>query len=575
VLIKALPTGKPSRILARTSKLESFRTTRIMASLSFHYQPLFETGPDQTAYRLLTREHVQVESFSGREMVRVAPEALTLLANQAFHDINFFLRPAHLQQVAAILDDPEASENDRMVALTLLKNADVASAGLLPFCQDTGTATIVGKKGQQIWTGGSDEAALSHGVFQAYTENNLRYSQNAALTMWDEKNTGTNLPAQIDLYATEGDAYEFLFVAKGGGSANKSFLFQETRAVLNPKALVEYLTKKMVTLGTAACPPYHLVFVIGGTSAETAMKTVKLASTKYLDYLPTTGNEHGRAFRDKGLEAQLLEAARATGIGAQFGGKYFALDVRVVRLPRHGASLPIGIGVSCSADRQAKGKITRDGVFLEQLETNPLRYIPEELRHRKDDTAVRINLNRPMAEIRAELSRHPVTTRLLLNGPIIVARDIAHAKLKERLDGGEPLPEYFKAHPVYYAGPAKTPAGMPSGSFGPTTAGRMDSYVDLFQSQGGSMVMIAKGNRGPQVTAACKKHGGFYLGSIGGPAAILAKENIKRVEVVEFPELGMEAIWKIEVNDFPAFILVDDKGNDFFQQTTASCTVPH
>jgi fumarate hydratase class I len=545
-----------------------------MATPAFQYQELFDLGPDDTQYRLLTREHVQVDSFHGQEVIRVAPDALTLLANQAFHDINFFLRPAHLKQVAAILDDPEASENDRMVALTLLKNADVASAGLLPFCQDTGTATILGKKGQRIWTGGGDEAALARGVYQAYTENNLRYSQNAALNMWDEKNTGTNLPAQIDLHATDGSAYNFLFVAKGGGSANKSFLFQETRAVLNPKALVEYLTQKMVSLGTAACPPYHLAFVIGGTSAEATMKTVKLASTKYLDHLPTTGNELGRAFRDTALEAQLLEAARACGIGAQFGGKYFALDTRVIRLPRHGASLPIGIGVSCSADRQAKGKITRDGVFIEQLETHPLRYIPEALRHRKDESAVRLDLNRPMAEIRAELSRLPVTTRLLLNGPIIVARDIAHAKLKERLDAGHPLPDYFKAHPVYYAGPAKTPAGMASGSFGPTTAGRMDSYVDLFQSHGGSMVMIAKGNRGPQVTAACKKHGGFYLGSIGGPAAILAKENIKKVEVVEFPELGMEAIWKIEVQDFPAFVLVDDKGNDFFVQT-GGCSMPH
>ena len=545
-----------------------------MATPDFVFQEIFDLGTDETEYRLLTKDHVQVDTFAGREVVRVAPEALTLLANQAFHDINFFLRPAHLKQVAAILDDPEASENDRMVALTMLKNADVASAGLLPFCQDTGTATILGKKGQQIWTGGGDEEALSHGVYQAYTENNLRYSQNAAVNMWDEKNTGTNLPAQIDLQAVDGDAYKFLFVAKGGGSANKSFLFQETRAVLNPKALVEYLTQKMVSLGTAACPPYHLAFVIGGTSAELTMKTVKLASTKYLDHLPTTGNEHGRAFRDTALEGKLLESARACGIGAQFGGKYFALDTRVIRLPRHGASLPIGIGVSCSADRQAKGKITRDGVFIEQLETNPIGYIPEALRHRKDDSAVRVDLNRPMAEIRAELSQYPVTTRLLLNGPIIVARDIAHAKLKERLDAGQPLPDYFKAHPVYYAGPAKTPKGMPSGSFGPTTAGRMDSYVDLFQSRGGSMVMIAKGNRGPQVTAACKKHGGFYLGSIGGPAAILAKENIKKVEVVEFPELGMEAIWKIEEQDFPAFILVDDKGNDFFQQT-GGCTMPH
>lgn len=546
-----------------------------MPSPAFAFQELFELGTDTTEYRLVTREHVSVKEFNGRDLLCVEPEALSLLTREAFHDINFFLRPAHLRQVAAILDDPDASENDRMVALTMLRNADVASAGVLPFCQDTGTATIMGKKGQAVWTGGGDEAAIARGVHAAYTENNLRYSQNAALNMWDEKNTGTNLPAQIDLHATDGDAYKFLFVAKGGGSANKTFLFQETRAVLNPKSLVNFLTGKMVSLGTAACPPYHLVFVIGGTSAEMTLKTVKLASTKYLDGLPTTGNEHGRAFRDVELEAQLLEAARTCGIGAQFGGKYFALDVRVIRLPRHGASLPIGIGVSCSADRQAKGKITRDGVWIEQLETEPLKYIPEQLRHRQDTSAVRLDLNRPMPEIRAELSRFPVTTRLLLSGPIVVARDIAHAKLKERLDAGQPLPSYFRDHPVYYAGPAKTPAGMPSGSFGPTTAGRMDAYVDLFQAQGGSMVMIAKGNRGPQVTAACKAHGGFYLGSIGGPAAILAKENIKKVEVVEFPELGMEAIWKIDVEDFPAFILVDDKGNDFFAQVGSGCSVPH
>ena len=493
------------------------------------------------------------------------------MSSQAFHDINFFLRPAHLKQVAAILDDPEASDNDRMVALTMLKNADVSSAGVLPFCQDTGTAIILGKKGHAVWSTG-DEAALSKGVYEAYTENNLRYSQNAALTMWDEKNTNTNLPAQMDLMTCDGGDYRFLFVAKGGGSANKSFLFQETRAVLNPKSLVEYLTDKMVTLGTAACPPYHLVFVIGGTSAEATMKTVKLASTKYLDHLPTTGNAHGRAFRDIELEAQMLESARKCGIGAQFGGKYFALDVRVIRLPRHGASLPIGIGVSCSADRQAKGKITKDGVFLEQLEFEPLKYIPEALRHRKDESAIKVDLNRPMKDILTELNQYPVTTRLLLSGPIVVARDIAHAKLKERLDAGQPLPEYFRNHPVYYAGPAKKPEGYASGSFGPTTAGRMDSYVDLFQSAGGSMVMIAKGNRGKQVTEACHKHGGFYLGSIGGPAAILAKENIRHVEVVEFAELGMEAIWKIDVVDFPAFILVDNKGHDFFESVVGGCS---
>ncbi|MBL9116919.1 MAG: fumarate hydratase [Verrucomicrobiaceae bacterium] len=546
-----------------------------MASRPFHYQELFETGADDTEYRLLTSDHVSVQSFDGKEVLCVKPEALTLLASQAFHDINFFLRPKHLKQVAAILDDTEASENDRMVALTLLKNADVASAGLLPFCQDTGTAIVMGKKGQQVWTGGGDEESLSKGVYEAYQDNNLRYSQNAATDMFTEKNTGTNLPAQLDLAAVDGDQYKFLFIAKGGGSANKSFLYQETRAVLNPKGLVDFLTKKMMTLGTAACPPYHLTFVIGGLSAEHTMKTVKLASTKYLDSLPTTGNEHGRAFRDVALEEQMLEAARKCGIGAQFGGKYFALDVRIVRLPRHGASLPIGIGVSCSADRQAKGKITKEGVFLEKLETNPLQYIPEALRHRKDTSAVRIDLNKPMEDIRAELSRYPVTTRLLLNGPIIVARDIAHAKLRERLEQTGSLPDYFKAHPVYYAGPAKTPAGLPSGSFGPTTAGRMDSYVDLFQEHGGSMVMIAKGNRGQAVTDACKKHGGFYLGSIGGPAAILAKENIKKVEQVEFAELGMEAVWRIEVEDFPAFILVDDKGHDFFQEVAPGCTISH
>ncbi|MFN9719282.1 MAG: fumarate hydratase [Planctomycetota bacterium] len=542
-----------------------------MPTAPFHYEPLFDPGADETQYRLLTKDHVKVETFQGSDVLCVDPQALTLLSSQAFHDINFILRPAHLKQLAAILDDPEASDNDRMVALTMLKNADVASKGVLPFCQDTGTATILGKKGHSVWSHG-DEEALAKGVYDAYTENNLRYSQNAALNMWDEKNTNTNLPAQMDLMSCDGGDYRFLFVAKGGGSANKSYLYQETRAVLNPKGLVEFLTSKMVTLGTAACPPYHLVFVIGGTSAEATMKTVKLASTKYLDHLPTSGNAYGRAFRDIELEAQMLDAARKCGIGAQFGGKYFALDVRVIRLPRHGASLPIGIGVSCSADRQAKGKITKDGVFLEQLEFEPLKYIPEHLRHRKDDSAVRIDLNRPMADVLAELNSYPVTTRLLLSGPIVVARDIAHAKLKDRLDAGLGLPQYFRDHPVYYAGPAKKPEGYASGSFGPTTAGRMDSYVDLFQSHGGSLVMIAKGNRGKQVTEACHKHGGFYLGSIGGPAAILAKENIRSVEVVEFPELGMEAIWKIDVVDFPAFILVDNKGNDFFETVGGGCS---
>ena len=543
-----------------------------MSTMPFHYQKLFELGSDQTQYRLLTKELVQVKTWEGRNILCVEPDALTLLAAQAFHDINFYLRPAHLKQVAAILDDPEASDNDRMVALTMLRNADVASAGVLPFCQDTGTATIMGKKGNSVWSTG-DEEALSRGVYLAYTENNLRYSQNVPLNMWDEKNTKTNLPAQIDLAACDGDSYDFLFVAKGGGSANKTYLFQETRTLLSPQVLVEFLSRKMGMLGTAACPPYHLAFVIGGTSAEANLKTVKLASTKYLDRLPTSGNEHGRAFRDLELEAQLLEVAQRCGIGAQFGGKYFALDVRVVRLPRHGASLPVGVGVSCSADRQAKGKITRDGVYLEQLEFEPLQYIPEALRDRQDEGAVRIDLNRPMPEILADLTRYPVTTRLLLSGPLVVARDIAHARLKERLDAGQPLPDYFKAHPVYYAGPAKKPEGLPSGSFGPTTANRMDGYVERFQSQGGSLIMIAKGNRGPEVTAACQKHGGFYLGSIGGPAAILAKENIRKVEVVEFEELGMEAIWKIEVEDFPAFILVDDKGNDFFQHAGSAC--PH
>ncbi|GIW93902.1 MAG: fumarate hydratase class I [Pirellulaceae bacterium] len=539
----------------------------------FVFQPLFELAPDRTPYRKLTGEYVAVESFRGEEVLVVQPEALTLLAAEAFHDINFFLRPDHLQQVAAILDDPEASDNDRMVALTMLRNAEVASAGVLPFCQDTGTATILGKKGHAVWCRG-DEEALARGVYQAYVENNFRYSQVAPLTMWEEKNTNTNLPAQIDIVAVDGNEYHFLFIAKGGGSANKSLLFQESRALLEPKTLVAYLSEKMRSLGTAACPPYHLVFVIGGTSAEMTLKTVKLASTRYLDGLPRSGNELGRAFRDEELERQLLEEARRSGIGAQFGGKYFALDVRVIRLPRHGASLPIGIGVSCSADRQAKAKITRDGVFLEQLEFHPGRFIPESARQWRDDRAVRIDLRQPMDEIRRQLSRYPITTRLLLSGPIVVARDIAHAKLKERLEAGQPLPDYFRQHPVYYAGPAKKPDGLPSGSFGPTTAGRMDSYVELFQRHGGSLVMIAKGNRGRQVAESCKKYGGFYLGSIGGPAAILAKENIRRVELLEFPELGMEAVWKIEVEDFPAFILIDDKGNDFFAQIASGCSLP-
>lgn len=542
-----------------------------MSTPAFSYQDPFPLGPDDTEYRLLSTEGVSTTTFEGREILKIDPEVLSFLAHQAMRDTSFLLRPKHLKQVAAILEDPEASANDRYVALTLLKNAEVAAEGILPFCQDTGTATVVAKKGQQVWTGANDAEWISKGIFETYTKENLRYSQTAPLDMWNEVNTGTNLPAQIDLYATEGARYDFLFVAKGGGSANKTFLFQETKALLNPKGLEKFVTDKLAYLGTAACPPYHLAFVIGGTSAEACLKTVKLASTKYYDQLPTTGNKEGRAFRDLEWEQRILKIAQESGIGAQFGGKYFALDVRVIRLPRHGASCPVGMGVSCSADRNIKAKITRDGIFLEKLETNPGQYIPASERILKDDGAVRINLNQPMADILSELSRFPVTTRVLLNGPLVVARDIAHAKLKERVDAGLGLPEYFKSHPVYYAGPAKTPKGYASGSFGPTTAGRMDSYVDLFQSLGGSMVMLAKGNRSPAVTASCKKHRGFYLGSIGGPAAILAKENIRKVDVLEYPELGMEAVWKIEVEDFPAFVLVDDKGNDFFVNGCGAC----
>jgi fumarate hydratase, class I len=544
---------------------------RAMATPSFFYQEPFPLGPDQTEYRLLSKEGVSTTTFEGHEILKVDPESLAFVTQQAFRDTSFYLRTKHLEQVAAILDDPEASANDRYVALTMLKNAEVSAEGILPFCQDTGTASIIAKKGQQVWTGANDAEAISKGVYECYTKENLRYSQTAPLDMWKEVNTGTNLPAQIDIFATEGAKYEFLFVAKGGGSANKMYLFQETKALLNPKSFEKFVADKLPLLGTSACPPYHLVFVVGGTSAEACMKTLKLTSAKYLDALPTTGNEHGRAFRDLAMEEKVLQIARASGIGAQFGGKYFAVDVRVVRLPRHGASCPVAMGVSCSADRNIKAKITKDGLFLEQLERNPGRFIPAHLRTWKDDKIVRIDLNQPMAEILAELSRHPVTTRVSLNGPLIVARDIAHAKLKERLDAGQGLPQYLKEHPVYYAGPAKTPKGYASGSFGPTTAGRMDSYVDLFQSNGGSMVMVAKGNRSVQVTNACKKHGGFYLGSIGGPAAILAKENIKKVEVLEYPELGMEAVWKIEVQDFPAFILVDNKGNDFFVNGCGAC----
>jgi fumarate hydratase class I len=532
----------------------------------FVYQDPFPLSKDETQYRLLTKDFVSEAAFDGTTLLKVDPEGLSLLAREAMRDVSFLLRTEHLRQVAAILDDPEASANDRGVALALLKNAEVASGFVLPLCQDTGTATIVAKKGQRIWTGVKDEEYLSRGVYDTYRKENLRYSQTLALNMYDEKNSGSNLPAQIDVYATAGDEYSFLFLAKGGGSANKTYLFQETKALLNPEKLEAFLTEKMATLGTAACPPYHLSFVIGGTSAEATLKTVKLASTHYLDGLPREGTDGGPAFRDVALEEKLLEAARDTGIGAQFGGKYFALDVRVVRLPRHGASCPVGMGVSCSAHRNIKAKINSDGIWLEQLEKEPGRFIPEKYRGEHKHDVVRIDLTRPMTEILAELTKHPVSTQVSLYGTIVVARDIAHAKIKERLDGGEGMPQYLKDHPVYYAGPAKTPEGLPSGSFGPTTAGRMDSYVDLFQSRGGSMVMIAKGNRSKQVTDACKIHGGFYLGSIGGPAAILAKENIKKVELLEYPELGMEAIYRIEVEDFPAFILVDDKGNDFFQQ---------
>ena len=522
----------------------------------FHYQKQFPLGKDQAEYHLLTDEFVNTVDFDGGSILKIEPQALTYLAETAMKEIAFKLRTKHLEQVAAILDDSEATENDRTIALTMLRNAEVAAHGVLPFCQDTGTAIILGKKGQRVWTGGQDESALSKGVYNTYTKENLRYSQTVPLSMYEEKNTGCNLPVQIDLLATDGDSYDFLFVAKGGGSANKTFLFQETKALLNPANLEKFCIEKMGTLGTSACPPYHIAIVIGGTSAETTMKTVKLVSTKYYDELPTAGNEHGQAFRDLELEAKLLGYTRKMGYGAQFGGKYFALDVRVVRLPRHGASCPVGIGVSCSADRNVKARIDKDGVWLEKLEDNPGRFIPDSAEIAKPKESVKIDLNRPMADILAELSHYPVTTPLSLSGTIVVARDSAHAKLQERIDRGEGLPDYIKNHPVYYAGPAKTPAGKPSGSFGPTTAGRMDSYVAPFQAEGGSMIMLAKGNRSQQVTDACQKYGGFYLGSIGGPAALLAEYNIKRVEVLEYPELGMEAIWKIEVEDFPAYILI-------------------
>ena len=537
-----------------------------MATPPFKYQKMFPLGGDDTKYKLLTKEGVETAEFMGEKILKINPEALTFLAREAMRNVSFYLRPAHLKLVAAILDDPDASDNDKSVALTMLRNAEVAALGKLPFCQDTGTATILAKKGQRVWTGSCDEEYLSKGVYECYTQENLRYSQNAPLDMWNEVNTRCNLPAQIDILATNSSEYEFLFVAKGGGSANKTYLYQETKALLTPERLIPFMVEKMKGLGTAACPPYHIAWVIGGTSAEMNLKTVKMASTKYLDALPTSGNELGHAFRDVELEKELLAQTRKLGIGAQFGGANFALDVRIIRCPRHGASCPVGLGVSCSADRNMKAKINADGIWIEELELEPSKYIPENYRTANlADGAIAINLNRPMPEILAELSKYPVKTRLSLNGTIIVARDIAHAKLKERLDRGEGLPDYFKKHPVYYAGPAKTPVGMPSGSFGPTTAGRMDPYVDLFQEHGASMVMIAKGNRSQAVTDACKKHGGFYLGSIGGPAALLAQDNIKKVELVEFPELGMEAVWKIEVENFPAFILVDDKGNDFFK----------
>ena len=530
----------------------------------FHYQPIFEFGADETPYRKLTSDGVSIIRVDGREMLKVEPDVLRLVSRTAFDDVAHLLRPAHLVQLRKILDDSEASRNDKFVALELLRNANIAAGRVLPGCQDTGTAIVMGHKGENVLTSSNDEIAISQGIFDAYSQRNLRYSQMAPLDMYTEKNTGSNLPAQIEIYAEPGDEYELLFVAKGGGSANKSFLYQETKALLNPTTLSQFVESNLKTIGTSACPPYHLALVVGGTSAESTMKTLKLATTKYLDRLPTTGNEHGRAFRDLDMERQVFEIARQIGIGAQFGGKYFAHDVRVIRLPRHGASCPVGLGVSCSADRQALAKITRDGVYIEQLEENPAKYLPDVTDDELPGDVVKIDLNRPMSEILGELAKYPVATRLSLSGSMIVARDIAHAKLKERLDAGEDLPEYFKNHMVYYAGPAKKPEGRASGSFGPTTAGRMDSYVDLFQARGGSMVMLAKGNRSQQVTDACKSHGGFYLGSIGGPAARLADHSIRKVEVQEYPELGMEAIWKIDIEDFPAFIVIDDKGNDFY-----------
>lgn len=528
---------------------------------------LFPLGEDKTPYRKLTSDHLSVTEFEGESVLKVEPEGLRLLAEQAFIDINHLLRPGHLAQLAKILDDKEASPNDRFVALDLLKNASIAAGGVLPMCQDTGTAIVMGKKGRRVWTKGADDLALADGIRDAYLKRNLRYSQVAPLSMYEEKNTRTNLPGQIEIYAEGEDAYKFFFMAKGGGSANKTFLFQATPSVLAPDRLIPFIEEKMASLGTSACPPYHLSVVIGGLSAELNLKTVKLASARYYDGLPTQGSESGHAYRDLEMEQALFAASQKLGIGAQFGGKYFCHDVRVIRLPRHGASLPIGIGVSCSADRQALGKITKDGIYLEQLETDPARFLPEVDASSLSDEVVKIDLTKPMAEIRATLTQYPIRTRVSLTGPLIVARDSAHAKLRAALDAGQPLPDYFKNHPIYYAGPAKTPEGYASGSFGPTTAGRMDSFVDQFQEAGGSFVMLAKGNRSPAVKNACQKHGGFYLGSIGGAAARLAQDCIKKVECIAFPELGMEAIWRIEVEDFPAFIITDDKGNDFFEAT--------
>ena len=528
-------------------------------------QEPFPIGPDRTQYRLLTRDFVSLRSFNGMDMLKVEPEGLIYLATEAMREANFYLRGSHLGQLAAIINDPEASDNDRFVALTMLRNAEVAAKGKLPMCQDTGTATVFAKKGEQVWTGVQDGHYLSAGIYKTYTEEALRYSQTVPLSMYEEKNSRCNLPAQIEIYATKGMQYEFLFIVKGGGSANKTQLFQETKALLNPKSLEPFLIEKMRGLGTAACPPYHIAFVIGGTSAESCLKTVKLATARYLDGLPVAGNEYGQAFRDLNLEEKLLQAAQQLGYGAQFGGKYFALDVRVIRLPRHGASCPVGIGVSCAADRNVKAKINIEGIWIEQLEHDPGRFIPEAFRRNEDAGGVKIDLNRPIKDVLSELSRYPVSTRVLLSGTIIVARDIAHARFKEAIDNGERLPEYLLKHPIFYAGPAKTPDGLVAGSLGPTTAGRMDAYVELLQSHGASLIMIAKGNRSKAVTESCKRHGGFYLGTIGGTAAIFAEQNIRKIECIDYHELGMEAVWRVDVSDLPAFILVDDKGNDFFE----------